>query len=69
MRRKNFSKKKGILYHFKIGHKIVHSGKTNDLARRKQEHKVEWQGGHIFQVGNRTTEEAAREWEKNQKKS
>ena len=56
-------------YHFKRGQKIVHSGITNDLERREQEHEGKWPGGHIFQVGNRTTKGAAHEWEKKQKKS
>lgn len=51
-------------YLFKVGNKIVHGGKTNDLERREQEHKENWKKGHILQVGRRTTEEAAREWEK-----
>ena len=51
-------------YLFKIGNKIVHGGITNDLDRRKQEHQQKWPKGHIFKVGHRTTEEAAREWEK-----
>lgn len=50
-------------YHFKIGNKIVHGGITNDLDRREQEHQQKWPSGHIKQVGNRTTEEAARRWE------
>ena len=56
-------------YHFKMGRKIVHSGITNDLERREQEHQLKWPDGHIFQVGNKTTEETAREWEAKQKKS
>ena len=51
-------------YHYKIGNKIVHGGITNDLERREQEHQDKWPKGHIKQVGRRTTEEAAREWEK-----
>ena len=50
-------------YQFKIGNKIVHGGITNDLDRREQEHQQQWPKGHIRQVGNRTTKEAAREWE------
>ena len=50
-------------YQFKVGNKIVHGGITNDLERREQEHQQKWPTGHIFQVGRRTTEEAAREWE------
>ncbi|MBA7585209.1 hypothetical protein ES708_27180 [subsurface metagenome] len=56
-------------YHFKVGNKIVHSGITDDLDRREQEHKRKWPNGHIFQVGNKTTEEAARKWEQKQKKA
>lgn len=51
-------------YHFKVGNKIVHGGITNDLERREQEHKTKWPKGHIVKVGNITTEEAARQWEK-----
>ena len=56
-------------YHFKNGNKIVHSGITNNLERREQEHQNELPKGHIFKVGNITTEDAAREWEKDQDKS
>lgn len=53
-------------YQFKIGNKIVHGGITDDLQQREQEHQHRrgWGGGHIKQVGRRTSEEAAREWEK-----
>ena len=50
-------------YNFKIGNKIVHGGITDDLERREEEHQQKWPKGHITQVGRRTTEEAAREWE------
>ena len=50
-------------YLFKVGNKIVHGGRTNDLERREQEHQLRWPNGHIKQVGNRTTEQAARKWE------
>lgn len=58
-------------YHFKNGRKIVWSGITDDLERREGEHqrKPGWSGGHILQVGHRTTEEAAREWEEKQNKA
>jgi len=56
-------------YHYKIGNRIVHSGITDDLERREQEHQRKWPKGHIKQVGNRTTEDAAREWEKGQEKA
>lgn len=50
-------------YHFKVGNKIVHGGITDDLERRESEHQQIWSKGHIIQVGRKTTEEAAREWE------
>ena len=51
-------------YQFKVGNKIMHGGLTKDLARREAEHQLKWPNGHIKQVGHRTTEEAARNWEK-----
>jgi len=51
-------------YQYKIGNKIVHGGITNDLERREAEHQQKWPTGHITQVGRRTTETAARSWEK-----
>ncbi|MDA2915527.1 hypothetical protein MYX64_01555 [Nitrospinae bacterium AH_259_B05_G02_I21] len=51
-------------YHFKVGNKIVHGGITDDLERREVEHQNQWPKGHIKQVGRRTTEDAAKEWEK-----
>ena len=51
-------------YQFKVGNKIVHGGITNDLERRENEHQQKWSKGHITQVGRRTTEDAARDWEK-----
>lgn len=51
-------------YLFKVRNKIVHGGITDDLERREAEHQQKWPKGHIVQVGHRTTEEAAREWEK-----
>ena len=56
-------------YDYVVGDKIRHSGITTDLARREQEHQQRWPGGHIVQVGNATTEEAAREWEETKKKT
>lgn len=53
-------------YDFKVGNKVVHNGITNDLERRENEHQQKWPDGHIKQVGRRTTEKAAREWEKEQ---
>lgn len=54
-------------YHFKVGRRIVHSGITDDLERRDREHRQKWPKGHTVQVGRRTTEEAARKWEKEQR--
>ena len=51
-------------YYLKVGNKIAHGGITNNLDRREQEHQQKLSKGHIFKVGHRTTEEAAREWEK-----
>lgn len=51
-------------YHFKMANKIVHGGISDDLERREQQHQQKWPKGHITQVGRRTTEEAARKWEK-----
>ncbi len=56
-------------YDFKIGNKIAHSGITDDLDRREVEHQQKWPKGHIVQVGRKTTEEAASEWEETKKKS
>ena len=56
--------RKHYKYHYKIGNKIVHGGITDDLDRREEEHRIKWPKGHIKQVGRRTTEEAARNWEK-----
>lgn len=50
-------------YHFKVGNKIVRTGITRDLERRGREHRQAWTGGHIRQVGRRTTREGARRWE------
>ncbi len=50
-------------YYFKVGNKIVHGGITTDPDRREQEHQQKWPNGHIKQVGNRTTKEAALKWE------
>jgi predicted GIY-YIG superfamily endonuclease len=63
-------------YHFKIGNLIVHCGITNDLSVRENQHQNSgryithngirkyWKDGHIVQVGNKTTREAAMQWEK-----
>lgn len=51
-------------YVMKVGRKIVHGGITNDLERRQAEHQQKWPNSRIVQVGRRTTEDAANEWEK-----
>lgn len=52
-------------YEFKVGNKKVHGGITNrPLEEREREHQQKWPKGHIKQVGHRTTEEAALQWEK-----
>ena len=56
-------------YDFKISQKIVHSGITKDIERREVEHQQKWPKGHIVQVGNRTTKEAAEDWETTKHKS
>ncbi len=58
-------------YHFKLGNRIVHTGITNDLDRREAEHqrKSGWGKGHITQVGLRTTPEAAKKWEDEQRRN
>ena len=54
-------------YHFKRGHRIVHTGITNDLERREDEHKRNFgKDGHILKVGRATTRDAALEWEREQ---
>ena len=56
-------------YHLKKGNKIIRSGITNDLDRREKELKRDHgRDTHVHQVGKRTTREAAREWEKKQRK-
>lgn len=56
-------------YHFKKGNKILHTGITNDLERREQEHKRDLGGnGHIKKVGRKTTHDGALKWEREQAK-
>jgi predicted GIY-YIG superfamily endonuclease len=50
-------------YEFKVGNKVVYVGTTKDISRREKEHKKTWPKGQIVQVGRRTTEKAARNWE------
>ena len=51
-------------YHFWLEGKIVHTGITDDLERREQEHKQKYgKSGSIQQVNVFTTREAALGWE------
>ncbi len=54
-------------YHFKRGHRIVHTGITNDLERREREHQDEFgEHGHIVPLGRATTRDTALAWEREQ---
>ena len=51
-------------YHYWLHGRVVHRGITDDLGRREQEHQEKYPGGHITQVGNKTTREAGLKWER-----
>ena len=63
-------------YNFKVGNLIVHCGITYNLSQRENQHRNSgrytvyngkrfyWSNGHIVQVGNITTRQAAMEWER-----
>ncbi len=51
-------------YQVRVGRKIVHGGITDDPERREKEHQKKWPKEKLTQFGRRTTEKAAREWEK-----
>ena len=65
-------------YHFKVGKVIVHRGITNNLRSRESHHinsgryawyngqRLYWSDGHIVQLGNITTRDAALAWERDQ---
>ncbi|MBA7579758.1 hypothetical protein ES708_21634 [subsurface metagenome] len=53
-----------IKYLVKIRNKVIDGGITEDLERREKERQQEHPKCHLLKVGNRTTEEAARAWEK-----
>ena len=56
-------------YHLKQGDQIIRSGITNDLDRREKELQRDYgKDVHVQRVGNRTTREAAKEWDKKQKR-
>jgi len=53
----------------KKGNKIIHTGITNGLERREQEHKQTYEDdGHIPKVGHATTLDAALAWGSEQTK-
>jgi hypothetical protein len=53
-------------YLFKIGNRVLHGGMTIDPERRETEHQRNInRNGHMLIVGNRKTEDGAREWERN----
>ena len=51
-------------YQYKVGNKIKHGGITDNLNRRELEHQRRWPKGHILKIGQRTTEEGGRRWER-----
>ena len=51
---------------FRANGKIVHSGITTDLARRKTEHQIRWPEGCIEKVGTANTHRKAWYWAKEQ---
>ena len=56
-------------YHLKRGNTIIRSGVTNDLGRREKEHQREFgKDVHVTKVGNVSTRDSARDWEKDQKR-
>ena len=63
------AKREAHRYHLKRGNKILRSGITNDLDRREKEHQQEYGPDvHITKVGRVTTRNAARAWEKEERK-
>ena len=63
------AKRDAYKYHLKRGNTIIRSGITNDLDRREKEHQQEYGPDvHITKVGRATTRNAARTWEKEEKK-
>lgn len=51
-------------YDFKVGSTLVHSGVTQDPARRETEHRKLWPRGRLVVIGAPITTRAAREWER-----
>lgn len=57
------SKRDNYKYELKNGNKVVYVGITNNPERREQEHEQNKEFGHMSIIGNRTTKEAAENWE------
>lgn len=51
-------------YKVRVGREVVHGGITDDPERREEEHQQKWPNAKLTTVGRRTTEDAARKWEK-----
>ena len=49
-------------YELKVNGIVVYRGVTNDLERRKSEHRTRWADGKIRKIGHRTTRARALEW-------
>ena len=49
-------------YELKVNGIVVYRGVTNDLERRKSEHRTRWPDGIITKIGRRTTRAGALEW-------
>jgi predicted GIY-YIG superfamily endonuclease len=62
-------KRDTFTYDYKVGQKIVHSGITDDLERRENQHQQRWPTGHIKQIGAVKTREAALKWEESKQKT
>jgi hypothetical protein len=49
-------------YHLKQGRKIIHRGITDNILRTEEKHQRENSNYKVFQVGRRTTRDAALKW-------
>lgn len=57
------SRRKTYKYELKDGHSLLYVGITDDPERREQQHRQSKDFGHMNIIGNRTTREAAENWE------
>lgn len=55
-------------YHFKKGNKIVQTGVTGNIFLLESELQQKFDGGHIKQVGFRTTPDEAFAWKEEQRR-